>query len=230
MLTELAPDRFEDIIAAIALYRPGPMDSIPKYIESRHNVNKVSYAHPSLEPILRSTYGCIIYQEQVMSIFRTVAGYSYGHADVVRRAISKKKGNVLQSEKDNFLNGAIKNGIDKNIAEALFDDIASFANYAFNKSHAAAYALISYRTAFLKAHYPCEYMAALITSVLGNMSKLAEYITECSKYNIKVLPPNINESKLLFYPHNNTITFGLLALKNVGKQFIENILMEKVQK
>ena len=227
MLTELAPDRFEDIIAAIALYRPGPMDSIPKYIEARHNVNKVSYAHPSLEPILSSTYGCIVYQEQVMSIFRTIAGYSYGHADIVRRAISKKKGNVLQSEKDNFLNGAVQNGIDKKIAEGLFDDIASFANYAFNKSHAAAYALISYRTAYLKTHYPCEYMAALITSVLGNMSKLAEYIAECSKYNIKVLPPNINESKLLFYPNNNTIIFGLLALKNVGKQFVENILLER---
>ena len=227
MLTELAPDRFEDIIAAIALYRPGPMDSIPKYIESRHNSSKISYAHPLLEPILKSTYGCIVYQEQVMSIFRTVAGYSYGHADVVRRAISKKKGNVLQSEKDNFLNGAIENGIDKNVAEKLFDDIASFANYAFNKSHAAAYALISYRTAYLKAHYPCEYMAALITSVLGNMPKLAEYISECGKYNIKVLPPNINESKLLFYPHESTIVFGLLALKNVGKQFIENILSER---
>ena len=227
MLTELSPDRFEDIIAAIALYRPGPMDSIPKYIESRHNPDKVSYVHPTLEPILSSTYGCIVYQEQVMSIFRTVAGYSYGHADVVRRAISKKKGNVLQSEKENFLNGAVQNGIDKNIAETLFDDIASFANYAFNKSHAAAYALISYRTAYLKAHYPCEYMASLITSVLGNMSKLAEYISECAKYNIKVLPPNINESKLLFYPHSNTIIFGLLALKNVGKQFIENILVER---
>ena len=227
MLTELSPDRFEDIIAAIALYRPGPMDSIPKYIESRHNINKVSYAHPLLEPILSSTYGCIVYQEQVMSIFRTIAGYSYGHADVVRRAISKKKGNVLQSEKDNFLNGAINNGIDISVAEKLFDDIASFANYAFNKSHAAAYALISYRTAYLKAHYPCEYMAALITSVLGNMSKLAEYIAECGKYNIKVLPPNINESKLLFYPHKNTIIFGLLALKNVGKQFIENIISER---
>ena len=227
MLTELSPDRFEDIIAAIALYRPGPMDSIPKYIESRHNINKVSYAHPLLEPILSSTYGCIVYQEQVMSIFRTIAGYSYGHADVVRRAISKKKGNVLQSEKDNFLNGAINNGIDISIAEKLFDDIASFANYAFNKSHAAAYALISYRTAYLKAHYPCQYMAALITSVLGNMSKLAEYIAECGKYNIKVLPPNINESKLLFYPHKNTIIFGLLALKNVGKQFIESILSER---
>ena len=227
MLTELAPDRFEDIIAAIALYRPGPMDSIPKYIEARHNNDRITYAHPILEPILSSTYGCIVYQEQVMSIFREVAGYSYGHADVVRRAISKKKGNVLEAEKDNFLNGAIQNGIDVSIAEKLFDDIASFANYAFNKSHAAAYALISYRTAYLKANYPCEYMAALITSVLGNMTKLAEYIGECGKYNIKVLPPDINESRLLFYPHNNNIVFGLLALKNVGRQFVEGILIER---
>ena len=227
MLTELSPDRFEDIIAAIALYRPGPMDSIPKYIEARHNPSRVNYAHSLLEPILRSTYGCIVYQEQVMSIFRVIAGYTYGHADVVRRAISKKKGNVLEAEKDSFLSGAIANGIDKNIAEQLFDDIASFANYAFNKSHAAAYALVSYRTAYLKAHYPCEYMASLITSVLGNMTKLAEYISECGKYNIKVLPPDINQSRLLFYPNNNNIIFGLLALKNVGRQFIEGILTER---
>ena len=227
MLTELSPERFEDIIAAIALYRPGPMDSIPKYIESRHNPDKVSYAHPLLEPILSSTYGCIVYQEQVMSIFRTVAGYTYGHADVVRRSISKKKGDTLKAEKDSFINGAIANGIEKEIAEKLFDDMASFANYAFNKSHAAAYALISYRTAYLKTHYPCEYMAALITSVLGNMTKLAEYIGECSKYKIRVLAPDINESRLLFHPHNGNIVFGLLALKNVGRQFIEGILKER---
>ncbi len=227
MLTELSPDRFEDVIAAIALYRPGPMDSIPKYIEARHNPSKITYAHSLLEPILRSTYGCIVYQEQVMSIFRVIAGYTYGHADVVRRAISKKKGNVLEAEKDNFLNGAVSNGIERSIAEKLFDDIASFANYAFNKSHAAAYALISYRTAYLKAHYTCEYMAALITSVLGNMTKLAEYISECGKYNIKVLPPDINESRLLFYPRKNNIIFGLLALKNVGRQFVEGIITER---
>ncbi len=227
MLTELAPDCFEDIIAAIALYRPGPMDSIPQYIEARHNSTKVEYAHPLLEPILRSTYGCIIYQEQVMSIFRVVAGYTYGHADVVRRSISKKKGDVLKSEKDSFISGAVNNGVEQKIAEKLFDDMASFANYAFNKSHAAAYALISYRTAYLKAHYPCEYMAALITSVLGNMTKLAEYIGECSKYRIKVLAPDINESRLLFYPNGENIIFGLLALKNVGRQFIENILRER---
>ncbi len=227
MLTELAPDCFEDIIAAIALYRPGPMDSIPQYIEARHNSDKIKYDHPLLEPILKSTYGCVVYQEQVMSIFRTIAGYTYGHADVVRRSISKKKGDTLKAERDNFIGGAINNGIDQSIAEKLFDDMASFANYAFNKSHAAAYALISYRTAYLKAHFPCEYMAALITSVLGNMTKLAEYTGECSKYKIKVLPPDINESRLLFHSCKGNIVFGLLALKNVGKQFIENILKER---
>ena len=227
MLTELAPDRFEDIIAAIALYRPGPMDSIPQYIEARHNTGKIEYLHPLLEPILSSTYGCIVYQEQVMSIFRVIAGYTYGHADVVRRSISKKKGDVLKSEKSSFIDGAVSNGVELSVAEKLFDDMASFANYAFNKSHAAAYALISYRTAYLKAHYPCEYMAALITSVLGNMTKLAEYIGECSKYHIRVLAPDIDESRKLFYPNGENIIFGLLALKNVGEQFIDNILNER---
>jgi len=227
MLTELSPERFDDIIAAIALYRPGPMDSIPEYIQARHNPQKIKYLHPLLEPILKSTYGIIVYQEQVMSIFRVVAGYTYGHADVVRRSISKKKGDALNAERDNFISGAIENGVERSIAEKLFDDMASFANYAFNKSHAAAYAMISYRTAYLKAHYPCEYMAALITSVLGNMNKLALYISECSKYKIKVLAPNINESRLLFHPHDGNIVFGMLALKNVGKQFVENILRER---
>ena len=227
MLAEFAPDCFEDIIAAIALYRPGPMDSIPRYIEARHNASKVKYAHPLLENILSSTYGCIVYQEQVMSIFRVIAGYTLGHADVVRRSISKKKGDVLKSEKNNFLSGAAKNGVSETVAEKLFDEMASFANYAFNKSHAVAYALISYRTAYLKANYPCEYMASLITSVLGNMNKLSEYIGECSKYRIRVLAPDINESRLLFYPNGENIIFGLLALKNVGQQFIENILKER---
>ena len=227
MLSELRPDCFDDIIAAIALYRPGPMDSIPQYIAARHNPQKISYAHPILEPILRSTYGCIVYQEQVMSVFRSMAGYSYGHADIVRRAMSKKKADVLNAEKDSFLSGCEQNGIDRETASDIFDDISSFAKYAFNKSHAAAYAVISYRTAYLKAHYPCEYMAALMTSVLGNLIKLAEYIDECSKYGIKVLAPNINESRMYFHPHNNNIVFGLLALKNVGKQFVDNIIKER---
>ncbi len=227
MLTELRPERFDDIIAAIALYRPGPMESIPRYIEARHNKDKIQYAHPILEPILRSTYGCIVYQEQVMSIFREMAGYSYGHADVVRRAMSKKESDVLEAEKSSFLDGTEKNGIERDIAEDLFDEISSFAKYAFNKSHAAAYAVISYRTAYLKAHYPCEYMAALMTSVLGNLTKLAEYINESAKFGIKVLPPSINHSRMYFYPHDNSIIFGLLALKNVGKQFIESIMRER---
>ena len=228
VLSELKPDCFDDIIATIALYRPGPMDSIPQYIEARHNPDKVKYAHPLLEPILSSTYGCTIYQEQVMSIFRVVAGYTYGHADVVRRAMSKKKADVLNAERESFIEGACKNGVDADLAEGLFEDMTSFANYAFNKSHAAAYAVISYQTAYLKAHYTCEYMAALITSVLGDFTKLSEYISECARYGIKVLPPDINKSRVLFHALNgNCIVFGLLALKNVGRQFINNIISER---
>ena len=228
MLTDLKPDCLDDIIAAIALYRPGPMDSIPQYIEARHNPDKIKYAHPLLEPILSSTYGCTIYQEQVMSIFRNIAGYTYGHADVVRRAMAKKKADVLNAERESFLEGALANGVSNEIAENLFDDMASFANYAFNKSHAAAYAVISYRTAYLKAHYTCEYMAALITSVLGDFTKLAEYITECAKHGIKVLPPDINKSRMFFHAlDDKNIVFGMLALKNVGKQFIDNIILER---
>ncbi len=226
-LTELCPDCFDDIIAAIALYRPGPMDSIPQYIAARHNANKIKYAHPLLEPILRSTYGCIVYQEQVMSIFREMAGYTYGHADVVRRAMSKKKADALNAERQSFLDGTAARGVDSDVAGKLFDDISAFANYAFNKSHAAAYAVISYRTAYLKAHYPCEYMSALMTSVLGNLTKLAEYIGECARFGIKVLPPNINRSRMYFHPDGNNIIFGLLALKNVGKQFVDNIMTER---
>ena len=227
VLTELRPDRFDDIVAAIALYRPGPMDSIPKYIESRHNPDKTEYFIPELKPILESTYGCTVYQEQVMSIFREIAGYSYGHADIVRRAMAKKKADVLEAERAGFVEGAANNGIERAKAEKLFDDMTSFANYAFNKSHAAAYAIISFRTAYLKAHYPCEYMAALMTSVLGNLPKLAEYIAECAKQGISVLSPDINRSEMYFTPSDGNILFGLLALKNIGKQFIENIIAER---
>ncbi len=227
VLTELKPDRFDDIIAAIALYRPGPMDSIPKYIESRHNPDKTEYLIPQLRPILESTYGCTVYQEQVMSIFREIAGYSYGHADIVRRAMAKKKADVLNAERDGFIEGAAKNGISTKIAEQLFEDMTSFANYAFNKAHAAAYAVISYRTAYLKAHYPCEYMSALLTSVLGNLPKLAEYISECSKLGISVYSPDINRSGVYFTPDGDNILFGLLALKNIGKSFIDNIIRER---
>lgn len=162
-----------------------------------------------------------------MSIFREMAGYTYGHADVVRRAMSKKKADVLNAERESFLLGTQERGVDIEVAGKLFDDISSFANYAFNKSHAAAYAVISYRTAYLKAHYPCEYMAALMTSVLGNLTKLAEYIGECSKLGISVLPPDINRSRTFFHPHGKNIVFGLLALKNVGKQFVDNIIRER---
>ncbi|MBE6596818.1 MAG: DNA polymerase III subunit alpha [Ruminococcaceae bacterium] len=227
VLTELMPDRFDDIVAAIALYRPGPMDSIPKYIKSRHDPENTEYFLPQLKNILGSTYGCTVYQEQVMSIFREIAGYSFGHADIVRRAMAKKKASVLEAERGSFVEGAAKNGIDSEKAEQLFDDMSSFANYAFNKSHAAAYAIISFRTAYLKAHYPCEYMAALMTSVLGNLPKLAEYISECSKYKIQVLPPDINKSGMYFTPSGGNILFGLLALKNIGKQFLDDILRER---
>ncbi len=229
VLAELCPDRFEDIIAAIALYRPGPMDSIPQYIEARHNPEKIKYLIPELEPILSSTYGCTVYQEQVMNIFRTVAGYTYGHADIVRRAMAKKKADVLAAEKENFINGAINNSIDREIAIKLFDDMASFANYAFNKSHAAVYAITSYRTAYLKTHYPCQYMASLMTSVLGDLSKLNEYIGECSKLGIRVLPPDINESRKHFSSSGNDIIFGLLALKGVGDQFVSSVMEERTQ-
>ncbi len=227
VLSELMPSRFEDIIAAIALYRPGPMDSIPKYIEGRHHPDKIKYTIDCLEPILSSTYGCIVYQEQVMSICREVAGFSFGHADIVRRAMAKKKAELLNAERDAFIGGAIERGIDNKLAGELFDELTSFANYAFNKSHATAYAIISYQTAYLKAHYPTEYMAALLTSVQDNLTKLAEYIAECQKLNIKVLPPDVNASGVYFTAKGKDIVFGLQALKNVGKQFVENIISER---
>ena len=229
VLQNLRPESIDDVISVISLYRPGPMDSIPRFIECRHDASKVTYDIPELEPILRSTYGCTVYQEQVMSIFRTIAGYTFGHADIVRRAMSKKKADVLEAERETFINGAKSNGIDAKKAEKLFDDMASFANYAFNKAHAAAYAVISYRTAYLKAHYTGEYMAALLTSVLGNQVKAAEYITESSKFGISVLPPDINGSRVDFAADadDGNIRFGLLALKNVGRQFIESIIRER---
>ena len=229
VLQNLKPECIDDIISVISLYRPGPMDSIPRFIECRHDPSKVVYDLPELEPILRSTYGCTVYQEQVMSIFRTVAGYTYGHADIVRRAMSKKKASVLEAEREQFISGAAEKGIDTKKAEKLFDDMASFANYAFNKAHAAAYSVISYRSAYLKAHYTAEYMAALLTSVLGNQVKSVEYINECSHFGISVLPPDINGSRVTFSTdrENGNIRFGMLALKNVGKQMLEAIIKER---
>ncbi len=227
MLMGLKPDCLEDIIAAISLYRPGPMDSIPKYIENKNNKEKIKYVTPLLEPILKSTYGCIVYQEQVMEIFRSVAGYTFGHADLVRRAMAKKHADEIEAEREGFVSGAVANGVVKKDAIALFEDMADFAKYAFNKSHAAAYSVISYRIAYLKVHYPREYMAALLTSVLGKMDKVSEYIGECGKMGIKVLPPDINHSNINFHVDGNNIRFGLLALKNIGKQFAEQIVSER---
>ncbi|MBR7181388.1 MAG: DNA polymerase III subunit alpha, partial [Clostridia bacterium] len=227
MLMNLSPDSFDDIVAAIALYRPGPMDSIPQFIENRKNPDKIVYRTPLLEPILRTTYGCVVYQEQVMQVFRVLAGYSFGHADVVRRAMSKKKAGVMEAEKESFLAGCAQNGIDTEVAEAIFEDMANFAHYAFNKSHAAAYAVISYRTAYLKAHYPKAYFSALLTSELGNMPKISEYISEVGKRGVRVLPPDINESRPEFHVSGEHIRFGLLALKNVGRNFLEAVVADR---
>ena len=227
MLTQLKPESLDDVIAAIALYRPGPMDSIPKYIAARHSGKTAEYKIPALKPILDVTYGCIVYQEQVMRIFRDVAGYSLGHADIVRRAISKKKTEVLLSEKQSFIEGAAERGVNEKDAIELFDDIESFANYAFNKSHAAAYAVISYRTAYLKAHYLTEYNCALLASVQNSPAKISEYITECKRNGIKVLPPDVNFSMTDFHVEDNNIRFGLAALKNVGRAFIDQVISER---
>jgi len=227
MLMSLSPESLDDIIAAIALYRPGPMESIPRYIECRHDKSKISYAHPSLEKILGVTYGCIVYQEQVMQVFREVAGYSFGRADIVRRAMSKKKAAELEREQETFISGAVSRGLDRSTAEQLFDDMRSFARYAFNKSHAAAYAVISYRTAYLSAHYPKEYLSALLTSVLDSPGKIAEYIAECGKRGIKVLPPDINESDMNFTVAGDNIRYGLMAIKNVGRLYLESIIAER---
>ncbi len=227
MLTRLRPSGIEDIIAAIALYRPGPMDSIPKYIERKHNPSGVEYKIKALAPILDVTYGCIVYQEQVMQIFRTVAGYSFGHADVVRRAISKKKSNVLLSERQAFIKGAVDGGESEEAASDLFDEIVGFANYAFNRSHAAAYAILAFRTAYLKAHFPREYYAALITSVFGSPEKIAEYTAECGQIGIRILPPDINKSFSGFSVEDGGIRYGLHSIKSVGVPFIEGLIEER---
>ncbi len=239
VLSQLKPESLEDLIAVISLYRPGPMDSIPTYIENRHNPNKIKYKTPQLKNILDVTYGCMVYQEQVMQICRELAGYSYGRADIVRRAMSKKKHDVMMKERDHFVNGmvddngniicegAVRRGIDKNVANEIFDEMMSFASYAFNKAHAAAYAYVAYQTAWLKCHYPCEFLAALLTSFLDNTGKVVQYINECSKLGIKILPPHINESAEEFAVSNDNIHFSLLAVKNLGRGFIKRIVAER---
>ncbi len=224
VLGRLAPGNLEDIIATIALYRPGPMDSIGTFIARKHGKEKISYKIPALAKILDVTYGCIVYQEQVMQIFRLLAGYSYAQADIVRRAMSKKKESVLLAEKARFVHGCEQRQIETELAEEIFDDMVSFAKYAFNKSHATAYAILSYRTAYLKTHYPAEYFAALLTSVLGSTDKLRAYIADAQKHDIAVLSPHINESDENFTVVDGRIRFGLLAVKNVGRGFAKAVV------
>lgn len=227
VMTELKPSSIEDLTALISLYRPGPMQSIPKYISNRHNIDKITYPTPLLKPILDVTYGCMVYQEQVMQVFRTLAGYSLGRADIVRRAMAKKKHSVLEKERTTFIEGCAKNGIASDVAESLFNEISAFSSYAFNKAHAAAYAFIAYQTAYLKCHYPTEYMASLLTSVLNNTSKLQEYIEELPKMDIRILPVHINSSMVNFSAEGNNIRFGLLAVKNMGFNLVNNIVKER---
>lgn len=226
MLVSFEPSSIADIMIALSMYRPGPMEAIPKMLENRKN-GMVNYLLPELAGILDSTYGCVVYQEQVMQIFRTLASYSYGKADVVRKAISKKKPEVINKQREEFLNGCVSNGIDAEKAAQLFDEIVNFAGYAFNKSHAAAYSVVAYRTAYLKAHYPSQFFAALMTSELNNRTKLSEYIIEATKLGIKLLPPSINESDVDFTEDGGNIRYGLSALKNVGIGFVSRMLTER---
>jgi len=235
-MKNLNPSCFEDIVAGISLYRPGPMDSIPKYIENKKNPEKVKYVDPHLESILNVTYGCMVYQEQVMQIVRELGGYSFGRSDLVRRAMSKKKMSVMLEEKKYFIHGkddsdgtpaiagCVANGIPERAAEAIFDDMVSFAEYAFNKSHAAAYAVVSYETAYLKAHYPVEFMAALMSSVMGEPRHIAAYIRNCKELGIEVLPPSVLHSRRKFIAKDGKIRFGLLAIKNVGSSIVDAIV------
>lgn len=239
VLMGLGPKSIEDLTAVISLYRPGPMDSIPKYLENSHHPEKVTYKTPLLKPILDVTYGCIVYQEQVMEIVRKLAGYSYGRADLVRRAMSKKKLDVMAQEREYFVHGkfnengelelpgAVRNGVPEKIANEIFDEMSSFASYAFNKSHAAAYATVAYRTAYLKCHFPGEYMAAQLSSVLDNTDKVTEYISECQKMGLKVLGPDVNKSESGFIWDGEGVRFGLLAVKNLGRGIINDIINER---
>ena len=227
VLRQLGPESIEDLTAVLSLYRPGPMDSIPNYINNRHNPQNIVYSTPLLKPILDVTYGCIVYQEQVMQVFRTLSGYSLGRADIVRRAMAKKKHKVMAEEKETFINGAIANGVSEQAAEKLFSDMSSFSSYAFNKAHACAYSFVAYRTAYLKCHYPVEYFSALMTSMMDNETKLSLYTGECKKSGIKILPPCVNVSQSSFAPDGNNIRFGLMAIKNLGVALIDKIVKER---
>ncbi len=235
--TALRPRSLEDITAIIALYRPGPMDSIPKFIEWSQHPEKIRYKHPKLEPILSVTYGCMVYQEQVQQVFRDLAGYSLGQADVIRRAMSKKKHKVIDAERVTFIHGdpqrnipgCVHNGIPEDVAGSIYDEIVDFANYAFNKAHAVSYAFVVYRTAYMKCHWPRQYMAALLTSVLNDSTKVSEYIAECRDMGIRLLPPDVNESDADFTVVGRNIRFGLVAIKGIGRGFIEALMRERAQ-
>ena len=234
-MKELKPRKLEDILAGISLYRPGPMDFIPKYLKGKNDQASITYSCPQLEPILSPTYGCIVYQEQVMQIVRDLAGYTLGRSDLVRRAMSKKKAAVMEKERQNFVygnpeegvRGCIANGIDEKTANQIYDDMIDFAKYAFNKSHAAAYAVVAYQTAYLKYYYPREFMAALMTSVMDNAAKISEYILACRGMGIAILPPDINEGVSGFSVSGNNIRYGLSAIKSVGRSVVEAIIAER---
>ena len=236
-MKELKPESLEDIIAGISLYRPGPMDFIPKYLKGKNDRASITFDCPQLEPILRPTHGCIVYQEQVMQIVRDLAGYTMGRSDLVRRAMSKKKTYVMEKERQNFVygnpeegvTGCIANGIDEKVANRIYDEMIDFAKYAFNKSHAAAYAVVSYQTAYLKYYYPQEFMAALLTSVMDNVTKVSEYILNCRQMGIQILPPDINEGESGFSVSGGSIRYGLSAIKSVGRSVVELIVQERQQ-
>ncbi len=221
VLQRLHPVDIEDLIAVISLYRPGPMDSIPTFIQNRHHPEMIKYKHPMLEDILKVTNGCIVYQEQVMEICRKMAGYSYGQADLVRRAMGKKKADVMAAERNHFINGAAERGVSEAVANDIFDEMAGFASYAFNKPHAAAYAYVAYQTAYLKTHYPKEFWAAMLTSIFDNTAKIIEYTQECKKLNINILPADINKGFAGFVVEGDNLRYGMAAIKNVGKTFMD---------
>ena len=234
-MKELKPQNFEDIVAGISLYRPGPMDFIPNYIRGKNNADTVTYVTPELQPILEPTYGCIVYQEQVMQIVQQLAGYTMGQAANIRRAMSKKKQYVIDAERQSFvygdsergIRGCVANGIDEKAANSIYDSMVDFAKYAFNKSHAAAYAVISVQTAWLKFYYPVEFMAALMTSVIDNSAKAAEYLLHCKELGISVLPPDINVGQGEFTAEGNAVRYGLYAIKSLGRPVIDSIIGER---
>ena len=226
-LMELQPEKIEDLIAVLSLYRPGPMKSIPVYIANKKNPSQIKYKHEILRDILSETYGCIVYQEQVMEICRKMAGYSYGRADIVRRAMAKKKHDVMLKERESFVSGSIENGVSEEIANEIFDEMVSFASYAFNKSHAAAYSYLAYQTAYLKCFYYCEYMSSLMSSVMSNTAKLLEYIAECRSKGVAVIKPDVNRSNVGFACFEGKIFFGLQAIRNCGRGLVEQIVSER---